>query len=208
MLALYLVAAIVGGGLVLFSALGGLAHGGMDPGGGIDADHDLGGADVHVSDAELAPSVDHDAGADTAPAAEFWIPFTSLRFWTYLAAVFGVTGLALTLFAKTGEPFTMVVSIVTGLVMGLAASGIVHWIAKNESQSAISEQDFLGAEAKVLVPVRGRLPGKVRLQVKGSTVDLVAIAEDGREIEAGDEVLVVGFEGNNARVARKEDYLR
>ncbi|MFN3683129.1 MAG: NfeD family protein [Fimbriimonadaceae bacterium] len=205
MLALYLVAAIVGGGLVLFSALGGLAHGGMDTDGGVDADHDVGGAD---SGTELAPAAEHDAGSDGAPAAEFWIPFTSLRFWTYLAAVFGVTGLALTLFAKTGEPFTLMVSILTGLVMGLAASGIVHWLAKNESQSAITEQDFLGAEARVLVPVRGSLPGKVRLQVKGSTVDLVAVAENDREIEAGEEVLVVGFEGNNARVARKEDYLR
>lgn len=203
-----MVAAIIGGGLVLFSALGGLAHGGLEADGGIDADHDVGGADAETSGTELAPAADHGAGAAGAPAAEFWIPFTSLRFWTYLCAVFGVTGLALTLFAKTGEPFTMVVSIVTGLLMGLAASGIVHWIAKNESQSAISEQDFLGAEAKVLVPVRGRLPGKVRLQVKGSTVDLVAVAENEREMEAGEEVLVVGFEGNNARVARKEDYLR
>ncbi len=193
---------------MLFSALGGMAHGGVDADGSVDADHDLGGADADAPGAELAPATDHAAGADNAPAAEFWIPFTSLRFWTYLTAVFGVTGLVLTLFARTPEPFTVFVSIGTGLVMGLVASGIVRWLAKNESQSAITEQDLLGAEAKVLVTVRGSLPGKVRLQVKGSTLDLVAISEKDGEIAAGEEVLVVGFEGNNARVARKEDYLR
>lgn len=189
---------------MLFSALGGLSHG-MDVDGGVDADHDVGSLNADAGGTEIAPAADHAPGADTAPAAEFWIPFTSLRFWTYLTAVFGVTGIALTLFARTSEPFTLVVSAISGILMGLGASGLVRWLSKNESDSAISEQDLLGAEARVLVAVRGRLPGKVRLQAKGSTVDLVAISES--ELRPGEEVLVIGFEGNHARVARKKDYL-
>ncbi|MCX7801238.1 MAG: NfeD family protein, partial [Fimbriimonadales bacterium] len=158
----------------------------------------------HAGSTEIAPAADH---SPAAPAAEFWIPFTSLRFWTYLTAVFGVTGIVLTLFARTPEPFTLVVSSASGLLMGLAASWIVRWLSRHESDSAITEQDLLGAEAKVLVAVRGRLPGKVRLQTKGSTVDLLAIGEDDRDLEPGEEVLVIGFEGNHARVARKKDYL-
>lgn len=198
MLAAYIVAAIVGGGLILISALAGLgAH--ADMGGG-DFAHDTGLSHDASHDADHG-----DAGATGSGA--LWLPFFSLRFWTYAVGTFGLLGTLLTFSRVSQEPLTLTVSSVSALVTGTIAALAVRALSKMERSSTASETDFQGAVGKVTVPIRGSLPGKVRTSVRGDLIDLVAVSHDGAEIAQGEEVIVVEIEGNQARVARQKEFL-
>lgn len=185
MLPLYIVAAILGGGLVLVSLVAG-AHGGDS--GDMHADHDL--------------SADHDvAGPD------IWLPFLSLRFWTYFLMVFGVVGLLLTKAGGTPEPMAAVWSGVAGLSVGFVVAGLLEWARRMQGENATRSQDFLGREAKVIVPIRPTLEGKIRLDVKGETIELLALPYEEREIGRDEEVVIVSLENDRARVIPRDELL-
>lgn len=207
MLAAYIVAAIVGGGMIVFSALAGLgAH--ADVGG--DLGHDVGGGHGSVDhgaagghdvshDAEHGHDTDHGTGA-------LWLPFFSIRFWTYAVGTFGLIGSVLSLTRVSIEPITLAISATAGLLMGTLAAWIVRYLNKAEYSSTATEDDFLGALAQVTVPI-GELPGKVRTSVRGDIIDFVALSDPGEQFAPGEEVMIVGIEGDKARVARKKDFL-
>jgi membrane protein implicated in regulation of membrane protease activity len=195
MLALYLVCAIVAGGLIVLSAVGGLGHHGIGDGG---FDHS---ADAHSGEF-------HSGEVHSSPAAEFaemWLPFRSLRFWTYLAGTFGIVGSLLTLAKVSVEPVTAILAGASGIVMGFIASALVRVMMKSERTFSLDQDDSLGAIGKVTVASRDGMPGKVRVDVRGEILDLLALPEGDAVIEAGDEVVVVGIEGDRARVALKRD---
>lgn len=213
MLGLYLTTAIIGGGLVLVSALGGMFGHGVDH----DHDHDIDlgghGHEIDVSDHDH----DHDFGDHAADAAAKvtdsfngfaeWIPFLSLRFWTAFAAAFGLLGTILTMTKTSAEPGTMILSLITAFLTGTAVHFLITLIKRHLHDSSIAEKDMVGVAGRVLVPARGQDPGKVRIELKGDIIDLLAVSDDGKDIEAGSEVFVVALDGQRARIARQEDLL-
>lgn len=207
MLAAYIVAAIVGGGMIALSALAGLglhadasgmhfdhpgeAGGGL-PSGDVDTSHDLSSGD-HATD-----TGDGSAG--------LWLPFLSLRFWTYCIGTFGLVGTVLSLARVSLEPVTAIIAVASGLLMGTVAAGVVHYLTKAENSAAASQEEFLGAIARVTVPI-GELPGKVRTSIRGDIIDLVAQSHDGQAFTPGEEVMIIGYEGNKVQVARQSEFL-
>lgn len=190
---LYLVTAIVGGVLVVLSAFG---HGRDD--GHLEHDGDVG----HGFEA----SGDHgDAGHDVPH--EVWLPFLSLRFWTYFSAAFGAIGLLLTQFSLASHTAALLWALAGGVGAGLGVAYSVRALRRSEASSAIREQDLLGAEARMLVGSRDSLPGKARLSIRGEDIDLVAISHTGSDIAVGETVYVLSIENNTARVARREEIL-
>lgn len=192
MFAIYIVSAVVGGFLVLLSAIGGGEHGADGvhefDGGGIgdgELDHDFG---HHGSD--------HDGGAGT------WIPFLSLRFWTYFLGAFGVTGLLLTKVANLPEPFSAWLSAGTGALCGLTIAYAMRLVQRAEADSSAKIDEMLGTEAKVLVPIHPNQPGKIRFTLKGETIELLALSndDDADQIGAGADVVIVAIEKDRARV--------
>lgn len=182
MLPLYIIAAIVGGGLVLVTLF--MGHGDHELG----HDHDLSG--------------DHDVGH-----GDVWLPFLSLRFWTYFLMVFGITGLLLTQFADSIEPMTAVWSAVSGLSVGFMVSLLMQWAKRSQADNATRTQDFLGREAIVIVPIRPNLEGKVRLEVKGEIIELLALPYEDREILREESVVIVSLEHDRARVMPRDELL-
>ncbi len=196
MLTLYIVTAIIGGALILISALSG----------GHDTDHDFdAGHDVDVGGHDVdAGHGDHDA--DVVSGA--WLPFFSLRFWTYFAAAFGIIGLLLTILNAADATMTALLAIGGGFITGMLVAWIMRWLKSASTTDGASIHDLLGKQAKMLVGARPESMGKVRIEAKGEIIDMIAVADDGGAIEAGEEVLVVGVDGNQLRVARPKDYLR
>lgn len=194
MLTLYIVTAIVGGAMVLISALAG----GHDA----DTEHEIShDADVHV-DADSDAGSEHDHGGDHAGP---WLPFFSLRFWTYLAAAFGLTGVLLTWLTDAPQPTVLAWSVALGLVVGLAVSYLMFVLRRIGADSSISTSDMLGIEARVTVPIRGALMGRVRCNVKGENLDVFATADSDRVFEEGQSVVIVEMNGDKARVVSRED---
>lgn len=177
MLSAYIITAVIGGVLILVSLFGG------------DHDH----------------SLDHDAAGDLDHGHDFhaWLPFFSLRFWTYLCLGFGLTGILLTLLTSVPQVLAAGISLGVGLMCGLAIAYTMRWLKVSETTSVANEQDLVGAEAKVLVPLHNDHPGKIRANIKGELIDLVALPDGQESIEVGEQVMIVGIEGQRAKVVRR-----
>lgn len=213
---LYIICAIVGGGLVLLSALGGVGGHDADGDAGHDvsADHDA-TVDSDASGAEHELGHDHDHGHEghehggdaAAPGflGDLLAAFMSLRFWTYFLGGFGVLGVLLTVLQRGVEPGILLTSLGTGFAIGLLAAFAYKWVQRAQVDSGAAIGDYLGKQAKVLVPVRGESPGRVRLTVKDEIIDVLAIAEAGRSYEVGEEVYVIAMDDRQAKVAGRRD---
>jgi len=120
-----------------------------------------------------------------------WAPVTSLRFWVFLLALCGGTGLALT---ELGESDTIAAigAIGVGWVSGAAAVAIIRSLAKKSVSSEVGAAELVGVTGQLLLPVGPGKPGKVRVEIKGKTEDFVAnIIEDGGDLPTGAHVLIV-----------------
>lgn len=157
-------------------------------------------ADVHAEAGQ--PAFEHDAaGAESMLAL-----FLSARFWMFFLAFFGLTGLS---FEALGLlPWwwlTMALSLGVGLTAGGGAALVLREVAKRQSNSAASVADLVGKTARVTVAFGPGQTGKVRLETKGTTQELLAVPVDDSKFDTKDEALIVAIEGTKARVARAPD---
>lgn len=198
MLTIYIFCAVIGGGLIVMSLFGGDHDHGSDADHDFTVDHDVDlGADAG-GDADVGHDADasHDSGHGDGP----WMLFFSLRFWTYLLGVFGVSGLLLTYLTDSREPVTALLSGATGFLSGVFAASLVGWLRKNEADSTAREHDFLGVRARVTVGIRDRQVGRIRATVKGELIDVLAVSEEPLALPEGSEVVIVGMDNGRATV--------
>jgi hypothetical protein len=182
MFAIYLGSLLFGGVLIAASALGGdhgEAHGGEVHGGG-DGDHGDG---------------------NQSQGASAWLSLFGLRFWSFGAAFFGLTGLVLRALGWSAiAPF---LATGFGAAAGLGASITFRMIGRETIGEVRAAGALLGREGRLLLPVERGQRGKVRLpQPGGGHVDLVAECDDPGAIAAGSDVLVIEVRGNAVVVAR------
>jgi membrane protein implicated in regulation of membrane protease activity len=156
--------------------------------------------DTHGGVAGHAGPEDHAPGAFGGALAML----VSLRFWTFFLAFFGLTGLVFTLFELAPALIGALAALGMGLFAGFGVSAIVKRLSGRETNSASSSADYLGKTALVLVPVAKGQLGKIRLTLKGSTIDVLAASDDEVEFAIKDEVLIVEMDGTTARIARLE----
>jgi membrane protein implicated in regulation of membrane protease activity len=190
---LYIAALILGGVLLGASLLlGGHDADGPDADGpDLDADADV--------DADGAFDKDIDVGA---ASDAFWI-LRSVRFWMFFLAFFGLTGVTLDGLGLVETSWiTALLSTAMGLFAGGGAAMAFRALARDETAEAGGAADYVGKSAKVLVPPKRGSVGRVRVEIKGQLVDVLATSED--DIGVDDEVLVIDMDGTRARIARLE----
>ncbi len=175
-----------------------------------DADFDAHG-DLH---ADLDADADADVGANAGTGQEaswdggFVALFLSVRFWVFASLGFGMTGSLLSFLTQVGEVPAAVTAIVMGLVCGLGAA--LSYRALKRSSGVIVEnaaRSAVGRIARVIVPLPETGVGKVRIELGGRTVDLMAKGT-GLRIERGDQVVIEEVDGEIARVCRAPEELR
>lgn len=182
----YMVALIAGGGLVAVSSFAG--------GFGADADLDF--------DADVDADVDFDAGdAGDADFGDLSV-FLKFKFWTFFSAFFGLSGYLLLKLGVTAW-ISVVVAIAMGLVCGYGMSWVLEHLKRRQQSSHATLDNLLGREAIVQTAVRGEIPGNVRVEFGGRSIDMIASSDSEDRIEAGETVVIVAFEGGRARVAPK-----
>jgi membrane protein implicated in regulation of membrane protease activity len=203
---LYVFALVFGGILLLASIFTG----------GNDADADAGG-DIEASDVDAGGDVDADTHGDAAHhghgssidvhgALGLFTVFLSLRFWTFFLAFFGATGLAFhTLELVHSSTVTLIIAAAMGVLTGYATVLIMRALSTNQSGAIATAADYVGQSGRVLLPIAPDQVGKVRLQIGGTTVDVLATSEEQRSFAAGDEALVIHMQGTTAVVARIDD---
>ena len=162
--------------------------------------HGDGHADVHADPGE--PAFEHDAaGAESLLAL-----FLSVRFWMFFAAFFGLTGL---LFTAMGLlPWWWAIGLIS-LGVGVAAGGgaalLLREAAGRQSNSSATTKDLVGKTARVMVAFGPGETGKVRLETKGTTQELLAVSVDETRFDLKEEAQIVAIEGTRARVARVDE---
>ena len=197
---IYVFALVVGGILLAASMFLGGEDADADAGDFGDADGgDLGDAD--------GGEVDHghqmlDSAVDShGSPAGFLTTFLSLRFWTFFMTFFGATGLIFDGLELAAPPMTPIIAGGMGLVTGYVTVAVIRSLSKDVGGKVATAADYVGKSGRVLLPIRDGDIGKIRLEVGGTTVDMLATSADG-QLATGDEALVIEMNGTTAVVSR------
>lgn len=182
MLTWYLVALVIGGTLVGVSLLFGGDH---------DGDHDT---DAHG---------DTDHEASTLDVMSSLLPLGSLRFWTFFLAFFGATGLVMTAADLAGRVITAIVAAGVGYACGASITFAIRRLHRDVVDSSLGEGDYVGATARVVLPVSTARRGKVRLELKDRVVEAVAQTEDQAELAAGEPVIIYAVKDDGSVVVSR-----
>jgi membrane protein implicated in regulation of membrane protease activity len=168
----YAVAVVVGGGILLIQLVSGTDH-------DVGVDHDLGGGDHHPHE---GPGL------------------MSIRSLSYGTFAFGFVGGLLHVLGLVRPP----VALATGIASAAAATLFVGLTFRRLADVAVSGQagfhEALGFRARVLVPCARDRAGKVRVTLKGQTVDMLATTDEDA-IAAGAEVVITEVRDTVAHVA-------
>jgi membrane protein implicated in regulation of membrane protease activity len=213
---LYLFTFIVGGFFVGLSVLSGIDGANFDLDSDGDFDFDADGdfdldsdGDFEIeqsfdSDIEITPYGDEDQEKKRIlprKRRKFPLPITSFKFWTFGSCFFGLTGLALTWLNRgiTSNVVTYIIfgiSLFVGLTCGIGIVAVLRNLRKNQGNSLLKSEELAGLEGVVEVPFNTESRGKIRVNIKDSTMDFVAVTQEAKDFKKGDKVLVVGRENN------------
>jgi len=175
---LYLLALILGGGILLVQLVGGGHHDGGGHFGHFGGGDHLGGPDHH---------------ADQGPGV------LSTRSVTYGLFAFGFVGTSLHVLRLAGEPAGVAIAAAAGTGVTLAVGTALRALGDPGATGEAALPEARGHSGRVLVALSRTQRGKVRVQIKGQTVDLLATTAGG-ELPAGTEVVVVDVKGEVAEV--------
>ena len=93
------------------------------------------------------------------------------------------------------------ISVAVGIFIGaLIAWFIYFWRRRELIDSLMKPEDLVGLCGIVELPFDADSKGKVRVDVRGSMVDLVALTEDRQELKVGDRVLIIQMQDNRVWV--------
>ena len=140
----YVLALVLGGGLMLVQAVSG-GHDTIDAGHSLDIQHHGGGPGV-----------------------------LSIRSFIYGLFTFGFVGAALHIPAITGRTSALLIALASGVVGGLAAGFTFARLGSAAASGAASLQEATGRHARVLIDCAPDRAGKIRLELGGQQVDMKA----------------------------------
>lgn len=182
----YIAGLLVGGVVVLLSALGGLGGADIDVDAGVDAD--IGGDADFAGDADI-----HGAGGVNV------LSFLKIRRIFFFAFFFGLTGLLTGL--GMGSVGTLLTALGTGLVCAWLGDWIISRLTTSAASSSLEPEDYIGLEARVTVPIASGGRGKIAGVLKGHNIEFLARAsQEGQELAPGVQVLVLSVEDGVAVV--------
>jgi len=166
--------------------------------------HDHGGSDLHGhADSDGASS--HDDGGHGSDATGIPSPLAgllSLRFWTFFAAFFGLTGAVFDgLDLVEGATLPFVLALGVGIAAGSVTMRVLGALQRSRSGAIPTAQDYVGKVGRVLVALAPGELGKLRLEIGGTTVDVLAKTDEPKLV-IGDQALVIDMIDHTAFVTR------
>ena len=93
-----------------------------------------------------------------------------------------------------------------GLVTGLMAAMAFRALKRSTGKHVESTVSAVGRTGRLLLPVEDEVRGKVRIEMSGQMVDLIAQSDE--QISRGDIVVIEEVEGDVAIVSRAPDELQ
>jgi hypothetical protein len=217
-LGIYILAAMVGGGLLVFSVLSGAHDGGDVDVHGLDVDAagydaDLAGLDVDVSgvDVDVAGAdvhvggldADHDIDVGHGGAGTLLLGFFRPRNLIFFLAAFGVTGTVLTVTNASTPNATVLLSLAMGGGALLLTHSVFSWLRRSEvGIGTVGDREIEGHTARVVLPMAPGQPGRVVCTIADREYYLTArVSKDvTKQLAAGSEVVILGIQDGVAEV--------
>ncbi len=206
---LFLIAAIIGGTVMICQFL--LTLVGMGDDGGEMGDGDFSGdADVAGDfDADLPgdheTSLGHAADADYQHPDSTWL-FGVLSFRTLIAAAafFGVAGKT-ALSAGLSQPIALLIAV----LLGLSAMYGMYYLMQGMSRLTSSGNErivsAIGKHATVYIPIpaEGAGVGKVQVNLQNRTVEFQAVSEESDQLSTGETVEITEVKNSDTVAVRR-----
>jgi len=223
LVALYWVALIVGGGLILVSSvLGGHGHGDVDVHTDVDVDiapdlhfdgdaafdfhADAGaGLEMHADvDSDFAGDLHADADHLALSSVSTWF---SLRFVVYFLAAFGAVGVVLTNLSDVSTPVIAVSALLAGVLVGQIVHQTIRAIRRSSGDSTTHVRDYVNRIGRVTIAVSRASKGEVAVHIGQGERYLPAMSRRADETFARDEsVAVIAYRGGVAEVISQQEY--
>lgn len=93
------------------------------------------------------------------------------------------------------------ISVGVGIFSGMLIVLLLSIFRQNQViNSLVSPQDFLGLPCTVEIPFDAHSRGKVRLNVKGTTIGLIARTGESQKFTKGEQVFIIGTENHQVWV--------
>jgi membrane protein implicated in regulation of membrane protease activity len=156
----YLIALILGGGVLLVQVISGKDH---DP---LQFDHDLG--TQHLEGPGLL----------------------STRSLVYGLFTFGFIGAALHIPGLASPGVSLALALVGGAIAGVAVGYAFHMAGHPEAAGGGRFDEAKGRTARVLLPCTPDRRGKIRVSLRGHQVDMMALSENGEIPEGREVLVV------------------
>ena len=100
------------------------------------------------------------------------------------------------------------IAITIGIFVGaLIVWFIYFWRRRQVVDSLIKSEDIIGLYATVEIPFNAESKGKIRVNIKGSMVDVIAITDESREFKTGDRVFIIQMRENKALVVSEDSLM-
>jgi membrane protein implicated in regulation of membrane protease activity len=215
-LGIYILAAMVGGGLLVFSVLSGAHDGGDVDVHGLDVDAagfdaDLAGVDVDVSGVDVAGAdvhvggldADHDVDVGHGGAGALVLGFFRPRNLIFFLAAFGITGTVLTVTNASTPDATVLLSLAMGGGALLLTHSLFSWLRRSEvGIDTVGDREMEGHTARVVLPMAPGEPGRVVCTIADREYYLTArVSKDvTKQLVAGSEVVILGIRDGVAEV--------
>jgi len=180
----YLAALILGLGITALQLVMSGDHG---------ADHDVGGGHHDGDHGHHG----HGGGG----GSDLLAIVTSVRFWTFGALGFGLLGALLHYLHLASGLLAAALAVIAGIASGSAASLTFRALTRTATESGGESGDLMGQVGRVLVPLSAGSRGKIRVVVRGRTVDYIATTDEAA-IEEGQKVLVEDIRGQELHVSK------
>lgn len=199
----YLVALIVGGGLLVISTfLGGHSHA------DVDADLDV---DLHL-DADVDADLDVDAGIhadhiDAGAGALSLASWFSIRFCVYFLAMFGLVGTVLTSMSSLSALAILALAAAGGFVVGQVVHQLFRYLKRSSVPGITEIEDYLNKPARVTIAIHPPAKGEVAIRVgQGERFVAAAARRQDEQFDVGQSVAVVEFSGRVAVVVSAKEF--
>lgn len=143
--------------------------------------------------------VDHVHGADS----DLPSPLNPIVIASAVTA-FGAVGLISKLAFKMGDLLSSVFALgFAGIVGAAIFFGIVKLMYGSQSDSTFSQNDLVGMDAEVTIPIPCKGMGEIACSVNGTRYSMAARDAEGGEIQRGEPVKIKEIAGNTAVVGKK-----
>lgn len=138
--------------------------------------------------------------------------YLSLGTLSFFSGFFGLTGLAVGA-VGTGTIGTLVAAIVVGLLAAVVHRGLIGYVKSSSASSHLSDRDFTGKVAEVVLPIEPGKRGRIALEFGSERQYLTAelpsgpATVDNTPIGAGSSVVIVDMAGGVALVSHLDPEL-